>query len=158
MIYSIEFGDRLIEAANSFIVDNNQSDEAGRTVLYLSLLSCEITLKALLESAGYTVKELKKQSHNLSGLAKEICNCHLTERTINNSKPLSASRLLSKPAQNSTVGAVLHAESAGASKYPDEIRYGELISHINPLEMLACAKETSKWAKENISCIKRKSA
>lgn len=158
MEYSVEFGERLIEAANSFLNENNSNEEAGRTVLYLSLLSCEITLKALLESAGYTKKELIKQSHNLSGLAKEICNCQLTGKTIGNSKPKSASELLSKPAEHSTVGAALHAENSGASKYPNEIRYGELISHIHPIEMLSCAKAISTWAKENISCIKRKNA
>ena len=106
------------------------------------MLSCEITLKALLESAGYSRKELTKQSHNLSGLAKEICNCQLIGKTIGNSKPKSASELLSKPAKNSTVGAALHAENSGASKYPNEIRYDELISHIHPVDMLFCAQAT----------------
>ncbi len=158
MEYSIEFGERLIEAANSFVSENTSSEEAGRTVLYLSLLSCEIILKSLLENAGYTKKELIKKSHNLSGLAKEICNCELIGKTVGNSKPKPASELMSKPAKNSTVGAVLHAEESGASKYPNEIRYGELITHIHPIEMLSCAKETLNWAKQNISCIKRKNA
>jgi hypothetical protein len=39
---------------------NEIEDEAGRAVLYLSLLSCEISLKAILEEAGYSIRELKK--------------------------------------------------------------------------------------------------
>lgn len=158
MTYSIEFGERLIAAADSFIVNNDINDEVGRTVLYLSLLSCEITLKALLLKAGFSVKELTKRSHNLSGLANDICRCELIDTGIGNSKPFSASRLLSKNTASSTVGTLLHAESVGASKYPQEIRYGELITHFQPIEMLSCAKTLSKWAKDNSSCIKRKHA
>ena len=160
MKYSIEFGERLIEAADSFVTEKNPSDEVGRAVLYLSLLSCEISLKALLEKAGFSVKELKKRSHDLSGLVKDICCCELTGTGIGNSKPFSASRLLSEEVvpntTNGTVGTLLNAESVGASKYPNEIRYGELITHFQPLVMLSCAKVLSKWAKENISCIKGK--
>ena len=156
MEYSLKFGERLIEAANSFVGSNNSNEEVGRTVLYLSLLSCEITLKSLLENAGYTPKELKKHSHNLRGLVKELCNCQLIGRSVGNSKPLSASRVLSKATENSTVGTLLQAETTGASKYPNEIRYGELISHFHPLEMLSCAKVLYEWANKNISCIKKK--
>jgi len=156
MEYNIEFSERLIEAADSFITDNNSSDEVSRTVLYLSLLSCEISLKALLEKAGFSVKELKKRSHDISGLAKDICFCELMDTEIGNSKPLSASNLLSKGTDNSTVGVLLNAENIGASKYPNEIRYGELITHFKPLEMLSCAKVLSEWANKNINRIQRK--
>lgn len=160
MEYSIEFGERLIEAADSFVSDARPGDEVGRTVLYLSLLSCEITLKALLEKAGFSVEELKKRSHNLCGLVKDICCCELTGTGIGNSKLFSASKLLAQQVvintSNGTVGTLLSAESVGASKYPNEIRYGELINHFQPLDMLSCAKVLSEWAKENMSCIKRK--
>lgn len=160
MEYSVEFGERLIEAADSFNSRRNSSDEVGRTVLYLSLLSCEISLKALLETAGYSVKELKKRSHDLSGLVKDICCCELTNTGVGNSKPFSASIILAQEVvsntSNGTVGALLNSESVGASKYPNEIRYGELISHFQPLDMLSCAKVLSKWAKNNINYIKRK--
>jgi|GEM_PF-1234057 len=157
MHYSLEFGERLIDAADSLATEKNTSDEVGRAVLYLSLLSCEISLKALLEKAGFSVKELKSLSHNLSGLAKKICLCELKDTGIGCSKNYSASRLLSKEViintSNGTVGTLLNAENDGASKYPNEIRYGELIRHFQPLEMLACAKVVSVWAKENINYI-----
>lgn len=160
MVYSIEFGERLIEAADSFVTTQNHSDEVARTVLYLSLLSCEISLKSLLENAGFTAKELKSRSHDLSGLVKDICCCELTDTDINNTKPFSAARLLSQDVvQDSygfTVGTLLTAESVGASKYPNDIRYGELITHYQPLVMLSCARVVSKWAKENMHCIKKK--
>jgi len=77
MEYSLDFSQRLIEAARSFVGKDKINDETGRTVLYLSLLSCEISLKALLEQAGYTREELKKRSHDFSGLIKDLCHCDL---------------------------------------------------------------------------------
>ena len=122
MEYNTEFADRLIEAANSFVQEKNSSDEIGRTVLYLSLLSCEISLKALLEKAGYSVKALKKRSHDLRGLVKDISCCELSGTGMEHSKSFSASRLLAQEVvpntSNGTVGTLLNAESIGASKYP----------------------------------------
>lgn len=160
MEYSFEFGERLIEAADSFIIEVKSIDEVSRTVLYLSLLSCEVTLKALLETAGFSTQQLKKHSHDLSGLLKDICCCELIGTGIDSSKPFSASRLLSLEVvpniSNGTVGALLNAEGIGASKYPNEIRYGELITHFQPSIILSCAKVLSKWANENKCRIKRK--
>lgn len=161
MEYSLEFGKRLIDAAKSFVTDDTANDEAGCAVLlYMSLLSCEITLKALLEKAGFAIKELKSRSHDLSGLLTDICFCELAGSGIGNSKPFPASRLLSqaviKNTANGTVGALLEAESLGASKYPNDIRYGDLITHFPPLVMLECATVVSRWAEENINSIKRK--
>ena len=62
--YSLQFSQRLIAAARSFLDKDKVDDETGRAVLYLSLLSCEISLKALLEQAGFSMKELKKRSHD----------------------------------------------------------------------------------------------
>lgn len=160
MEYSIEFGKRLIDASKSFITTGQANEESGRAMLYLSLLSCEITLKALLEKAGFTIKELKSRSHDLKGLLTDICFCELTGSGIGSSKPFSASKLLSqeviKNTYNGTVGALLEAEATGASKYPNDIRYGDLVKHFPPMVMLECAIVVSRWAEENINSIKLK--
>jgi hypothetical protein len=160
MEYSLDFSQRLIDAAKSFIDKDNIADETGRAVLYLSLLSCEISLKALLEQAGYTRKELTKRSHDFSGLVKDLCFCDLMGTGIAGSKPYSAARLLAQVVDsrigNGTVGALLEAEEHGASKYPKEIRYGELVRHYPPLLMLGCASAICQWARDNIAIIKRR--
>jgi len=159
MAYSLEFSKRLLEAARALAEEASGKNEAGRAVLYLSLLSCEITLKALLEKAGFSVKHLKKRSHDLRGLLKDICHCELTGTGIGNSKPFRASRLLARAVIlntfNGTVGALLHAEDLGVSKYPSDIRYGDLISHFPPMVMLECASVLLSWAEDNIGMIKR---
>ena len=159
MEYSLDFSQRLIEAAKSFVGKENAEDETARLVLYLSLLSCEISLKALLEKAGYTSKELKRRSHGLSGLTEDLCFCDLTGTSTAGSKDQSAAMLLSQvvdPAfANATVGNLLCAEELGASKYPNEIRYGDLPRHYPPLIMLMCAEIVCKWANDNLHHIKK---
>ena len=50
--YNLEFSKNLIEAAGFVLQKGEVSVDAKRTILYLSLLSCEITMKALLEKAS----------------------------------------------------------------------------------------------------------
>ena len=158
MEYSIDFSDRLIDAANSFVKKPNAGDEAGRAVLYLSLLACEISLKFILECAGFTPKELTKRSHDLHGLLTDICKCEIADPTIGDF--VSAAKLLSvspnPEAHDATVGQILDAESEGASKYPNEIRYGDLVRHFDAIHVLECAKSLSGWAKANIGSIRKR--
>ncbi|MGV1099374.1 hypothetical protein ACUUL3_08185 [Thiovibrio sp. JS02] len=160
MEYSLQFSQRLIDAAESFLGKDNVDDETGRAVLYLSLLSCEISLKALLEQAGYSTKELKKRSHDFSGLIKDLCFCDLEGTGVAGSQPCTGARLLSQVVDanigNGTVGALLKCEQQGASKYPNEIRYGELVQHFSPILMLRCASKVCEWGRNNITKMKRR--
>jgi hypothetical protein len=88
MEYSLDFSERLIDAARSFSRKKNIDGETGRAILYLSLLSCEISLKALLEQAGFPLKKIKKRSHDFGGLIKDLCFCDLVGTGIKGSKPL----------------------------------------------------------------------
>ena len=143
MLYSFEFAKRLTEAAESVFQDSAELDEAGRTILYLSCLSCEISLKALLERSGYSSKELKKLSHNLSALLAEVSSCSFA------STDQKASSIRSKEVvpgtANGTIGTLLESEISGGSVYPNEIRYGDVVRHYPPEAMLNCAKAVSDW-------------
>ena len=68
MEFSLDFSKRLIESAKYLEKNKPKEKEAGRAILYLSLVSCEISLKALLEKAGYPIKDLKHMSHDFSSL------------------------------------------------------------------------------------------
>ena len=153
---------RNLSNAESFLNKDEVDDETGRAVLYLSLLSCEISLKAILEKAGYTIKELKIRSHDFSGLIKDLCFCDLLGKGIAGSKPYTGAELLSEEVDpnigNGTVGALLNGEKQGASKYPNEIRYGQLVRHFPPMLMLNCASVVCEWCRKNISKIKKRTA
>ncbi len=157
MEYSIEFSENLISAAKSIKEKQYKTEETDRAVLYLSLLSCEITLKSMLEKAGYSVKELKKRSHDLQGLLQDIGSC---EVDLEDLKGMPATRVRSIPIDsnynNATVGTLLEAEKQGASKYPNEIRYGDLPKHFPSKLMLDCAIKLYEWAKSPGNTIRRK--
>ncbi|MEX2500581.1 MAG: hypothetical protein WD397_17080 [Wenzhouxiangellaceae bacterium] len=159
MEYSIDFAERLIDAADSFFESPSDKNDAGRAVLYLSLLSCEISLKSLLESAGFTPDELKRRSHNLNGLLTDVCHCEIPDSRLGNFN--SAAGLLAvqpiSEAPNATVGKVLDAERDGASRYPNEVRYGDLIKHYSAPHVLDCAKAVSKWVRANMDSIRKRS-
>lgn len=160
MEYSLEFSQRLIDAANSFLDNDKVKGETGRAVLYLSLLSCEISLKALLEGAGFTIKEIRKRSHDLTGLCEDLCRCDLLGTGIGDSKPHSGAVLLSQVVDpnigNGTVGALLNSRQRGISRYPNDIRYGDLVRHFPPILILNCASVVCSWARKHITTIKIK--
>lgn len=151
--YSIHFSEKLIEAARVVLEDGVDSVGARRTVLYLSLLSCEITLKALLERAGKPVKEIKGRSHNLEGLLDELGPCEVEEDIVNGVlKWVPASRLRAKVVTTntgeSTVGRLLAGESQGASAYPNQIRYGDRLYHFPPEAVFNTATAILCWAQD----------
>lgn len=147
MEYSLEFAERLIESADALCLNSHKKEQTDRTVLYLSSLSCEISLKALLESNGYSLAELKRDSHRLDILLKSVCNCKI--KGTNKCAVSLRAQLVVKDSFNGTVGTLLDSVLKGASKYPNEIRYGEKIRHFPPEFMLNCAKIVNAWCKEH---------
>lgn len=147
MLYSFEFAKRLIEAAESIFHTGFEKGEAGRTVLYLSCLSCEITFKALLERTGYSSKELKSLSHNLSALLAEVGSC--TVAASGRKASILRSKMALPGTGNGTVGALLESELSGGSIYPNDIRYGDTVRHYPPEAMLNCARIVLDWCVQN---------
>ncbi|KHE92133.1 MAG: hypothetical protein K8F52_01815 [Candidatus Scalindua rubra] len=132
--YRIGFAQKLSETSESMIEEGLNSEDAQRAVLYISCVSCEIALKAALEKAGKTVPDIRRKSHNLSSLLKEVCSCTvLCEVTKNKLNRVRATDIrgvvVDSNFANATVGQLLEAEENGASKFPNEIRYGEVLKH-----------------------------
>ena len=98
-------------------------------MVYLSLLSCEISLKALLEQSGLPAKQVKSHWHNLGALLREVSRCEVEiEIAGGHLKWVPATRIRAIPILSegveSTVGTLLMGETLGGSKYPNQIRYG----------------------------------
>ncbi|SBS29042.1 hypothetical protein MAQ5080_01270 [Marinomonas aquimarina] len=147
MEYSLEFSERLIESADALFHVSPVKNEAGRAILYLSCLSCEISLKALLESCGYSPSELKRHSHKLDKLLNVIGTCKFIG-TDKRATSIRSKEVVPNTA-NGTVGTLLDSSLAGGSVYPNEIRYGEVVTHFPPEAMLNCAKVVNNWCKEH---------
>lgn len=113
--YDIAFGERLAETARMVTGEGLAELDAQRTVRYLSLLSTEIRLKAVLERAGKLVPDIRARSHRLAELLSDLCQCEVEVEIAPWSKRhVSASRIRAIPlnygSPKSTVGAVIDAE------------------------------------------------
>jgi len=135
--------------------------DAVRTVIYLSSLASEITLKALLERAGIPVKDIKSRGHNLSELLADLGKCQIqTEVAKGTHTWVPATQLRAKVVDNrytdATVGKLLTGEKCGASKYPNELRYGDYVRDYPPGLKMGAAKAVIDWAEEHWNEIRTK--
>lgn len=148
--YDIEFAQKLAEVANLVVTEGTESVDAQRTVLYLSLLSTEIALKAMLETAGKPVSEIRKRSHNLADLLADLGQCEIQVDVAGKTMTVSASRLRSCTLQEGdtqiTVGKVIDAEQDGASQYPNAVRYGDRLRHYPPAVVAQMAARVVEFA------------
>lgn len=148
--YDIAFGKRLSETAHMVASQGLAELDAQRTALYLSLLSTEITLKAMLEHAGMSVAH----THRLADLISGLSQCEVEIEIVPGFKRhVSASRIRAIPLNHgrtqSTVGEVIDAERQGASKYPNQVRYGEILNHFPSDVVAQMATEVSIFAHEH---------
>lgn len=152
MEYSLDFARVLIDAAQRSRAKLGLYPDAKRAVLYLSLLSIEISLKYLLEKAGVPVADIRKQSHKLEALLDGLGKCEVRSSIGADERWVPASRIRSRvvnPAYHgATIGSLLEGESKGASKYPNEIRYGDSPHHFPSELMLECAVKVVEWAQD----------
>ncbi len=159
MEYSMDFSNRLIESAELLFKNSPEKKEANRTILYLSCVSCEISLKVLLEETGYSQKELKSFGHGLSNLLDEVASCVFKKypyptNVANRKASGIRSKVVIENTANGTVGTLLKLHS-GASVHPNQIRYGQNVRHFPPSDMLACAKVVSEWCDKHKDNLKR---
>lgn len=154
--YSIEFSKSLVKAAQSLLPDCESSFDSKRAVLYLSLLSSEISLKGLLETAGKPVVEIIRCQHRLTDLLNEIDKCFVNVK-VSPGRPervwIPATSIRAKTIKVgstvSTVGEFLTSENNGASQYPNEVRYGPKVVHFPPEAALTAAQLIISWAEEH---------
>jgi hypothetical protein len=159
--YDIAFAEKLAEVAGLVVADGISDLDAKRTVLYLSLLSTEISLKSMLERAGKPVDEIRARSHRLADLLTDLGQCKVeVEVTPGNRMYVPASRLracsLKYGATESTVGKVIDAESQGASTYPNQVRYGDFLRHYPPEVVAQMASKVAAFAREHWHSLRTK--
>ena len=151
----IAFAQELTRAGKLVDEADTKSSDAHRTILYLSLLSLEISLKAFLERAGMPIGKIKVLSHDLRGLLDAVCHCEVFMTPQGFAAPswMKAARLAAIPVSlgdaQTTVGSVLCAEDAGASKYPNAVRYGDRVFHMPAIAVLIAAEKVQQWVEEN---------
>ena len=150
--YSIEFAQEMSKASNAIISNGFVSKDAQRAALYVGLLACEIAIKSALEKAGKPISEIKTNMHNLSNLLDDLGACTiLAESSAGVLTRVSAARIRSvvvdRNYADATVGKLLHAEHFGASKFPNEIRYGDDLEHFSASLIARLSEKVVAWVK-----------
>lgn len=159
-VYDLSFARKFAEVAEEVITREPDSVEARRVVAYISRVSMELSLKALLERVGVPIDEIKKRWHDLRGLLKEVGKCEVeVDFSPGNKKWLPATRVRSVEIQfqgySTTLGVVLEAEDHGASKYPNELRYGEVPKDFPPEALSLAAASLANWIGEHWDVVRK---
>lgn len=159
--YHVEFGSALLKAAKSVAKEGDQNIHSDRVVLYLSLLSIEISLKALLEQAGYHVKEISSHSHNLKSLLAEFGNLTVEQDILGRrGTPVPATQLRATPIYygeaEATIGTIIEQIDPKPSTYPNEIRYGQALKHFPTEVIVQVADKVAHFANDHFATIRRK--
>ncbi len=157
--YNLKFSEKLAEIAVKVDEEEPFAYVSRRATVYLSRLSAEISLKALLEQAGVPVRRIRGRSHNLSRLLKDVGKCEIEiNLTPETKKWVPASRVRSVTLDmdfvDIPIGALIEANDDRISKYPNEIRYGEKVVDFHPSMMSEMAVTLAKWAKEHSKTIR----
>ena len=132
----------------------------GRTkAAMVPVPSAELTLKALLEKAGMPVSKIRKRSHDLRGLLKDISDCEVEVEVTPGAKrwvPGSRVRAVSIDLglAHIPIGTLIDAEDQGASRYPNEIRYGDQVVDFKPSLVSAMAILLAEWARDHWNVIR----
>lgn len=157
--YNIGFSKMLMNAADAVATEDFSDIDVVRTVLYLSSLASEITLKALLERAGIPVEDIKSLRHSLSRLFAVLGKCQVQAAVTTGARTwVPAIQLCAKVVDNrysdATVGKLITGEECGASKYPNELRYGDHVRDYPPELKMGAAKAVIDWVEEHWSEIR----
>jgi hypothetical protein len=158
--YDLRFAAKLAEVADKVDEDDPWAYDARRVTVYLSRLSAEITLKALLEKAGFPVSHIKSRNHNLKHLLNDVSSCEVLEEVTKGKTlwvPASKVRTvcLDLGFMQLPIDTIICAEEKGTSRYPNEIRYGSNVVDFDPSFVSGMAISLAKWAEENFNYIRR---
>lgn len=152
--YNLEFAEAMAESSALILQCNYLYEESQRAALYTALVACEIALKYVLSEAGVAVPK----NHDLSKLVSLLSNCSVEQDVSKNViKRVPASRIrgivVDDNYSDATLGKLLEAEKFGASKFPNEIRYGQTLKHFPASVMQQASVRLIAWVKISASSI-----
>lgn len=157
--HDIRFAKKLIEAAQFVASDGAHAIDAQQTVLCLSLLSCEVSLKAFLENAGVPAQEIAWHSNRVPALLDAVCRCEVKEELLpGRSIWVSASRVRAiavvAESGTSTVGTLFALEVPHPARNANAIRNSEWVAKAPANVMLLAAKKIEWWVTSHLGKIR----
>ncbi|MCL6607383.1 MAG: HEPN domain-containing protein [Geminicoccaceae bacterium] len=160
--YSIVVARAFLEGARGIVNSGRSLTGADLKVIHDNChTAIEHALKYLLQSAGFSERELRQCGHDLDKLARLLFECE-EDVPIGNrlySRPPTSFRGIVLENKNdgarSTFGDFLEQLRDKASRYPSEVRYGETIATFPPEIWVQAAEKFIEWAKTKAGKIRR---
>jgi hypothetical protein len=144
-VFSLGFSEKLIDAAQFILDDEGEEFDKVQTVLYLCHLSCEITLKAILERAGIPMRDIIACSHNFEKMFEPFFTKIEIHKEVGNSifrwvkaGGIGCERTMKGPYEPAIRTMLTNKNT---SQYPSKLRYVEdHISAYPPGELIKAAR------------------
>ncbi|WP_157281229.1 hypothetical protein [Methyloversatilis universalis] len=158
--YDLNFAKNLTDVSTALLNQGLETPEARRTVIYLSRLSMELSLKALLELAGKPTLEIKSRGHDLQALLADVESYEFEMKIFDDQWHSGTEiRKLNIPynIHQIDMGTIIEAERHGASKFPNEIRYGDNVQDVAPEILTPASLILASWAHQCTGNVRRKS-
>lgn len=161
--FNLDLAETFALHAAELAKKKNESINTKRVALYNALVSIEISLKHLLERAGWNRTSIKSLNHDLCKLLHSVAKCTInTKITPTHTRRVPASKLyaievVDVNGATGTVGGMvegMYDPLQSASKYPNEIRYGATVKHFPADAVANLALKIVHWAKEHADSIK----
>lgn len=158
--YSIGFAKEMSKASSFIVKTGVGTEDSQRAAVYMALVACEIAIKSALEKAGIPVSVIKANKHNLSKLLEDLGGCKVREEVANGIyKNVPATRIralvVDQNYNDATVGNLLQAEKLGASKFPNEIRYGDTLKHFPASVITILSEKVIAWVEQHFDDIQK---
>ncbi len=149
--YDLGFAAKLAETADLLDERQPHNNDARRVMVYLSRLSMEISLKALLEQAGKPVQQIRSRSHELNDLLADLDECEVASSSNDASMIWTSANVVREQKIDLgmvkiPIGELVVATHPDLSKYPNQIRYGATVVDFHPVFLIASAKVLVSWA------------
>lgn len=148
--FDLPFACKLADLANH-AMDEDQFNYANRrAAVYLSRVACEIATKALLEAAGTPVKEIERRRHDIPELLRDLAKCEVNVNPAGEplwtSANLMAEQFVDLGLVRIPILELIGASGDGYSRFPNEVRYGEVVTDAHPSLLAAAASIFCAWA------------
>jgi HEPN domain-containing protein len=148
--FDLPFACKLADLANHAMDEDQFKYANRRAAVYLSRVACEIAAKALLEAAGMPVKDIVRRRHDIPALLRDLGRCEVNVNLSGEPDWISANvvaeRFVDLGLARIPILDLIGVSDDAYSKFPNETRYGEVVTDAHPSLLATAAATFCDWA------------
>jgi hypothetical protein len=150
--FDLPFACKLADLANHAMDEDHFKYANRRAAVYLSRVACEIAVKGLLEAAGMPVKDIERRRHDIPELLRDLARCEVHVNPGGEpawfSANVVAEQFVDLGLARIPILELIGASGDGYSKFPNEVRYGEVVTDAHPSLLVSAAAKFCEWAEQ----------